>query len=117
MAIANRLLTAIEDFGESRENLEENWEQWIHRMPFDAPVARALGELYERRLKSIDKEKEAAEYQRLNRKLRLVSSRAARYDLSTFPGESEERAYSDFKNDQDVTLVQRVNLPIHEALP
>jgi hypothetical protein len=83
-AIANRILIAKDDYGESREILEEKWEERVHDIPFDAPVAGALAKLYERRLERLDKDKDAAVYQRLERKLKLVRSRAARYNIASF---------------------------------
>jgi tetratricopeptide (TPR) repeat protein len=84
IAIANRILIQENDYGESRENLEETWAQWLHHFPFDAPVAEALAKLYEQRLAKLDKEKNAAVYQRLERKLKLVRSRATRYNMTSF---------------------------------
>ena len=40
--MANRLLVERDGFGESLEDVEERWDSWLHRIPFDAPVARAL---------------------------------------------------------------------------
>jgi hypothetical protein len=84
IAVANRVLINEDDYGESREELEANWEKWVHHIPFDAPVAKALAKLYERGLEKIDREKDAAVYQRLQRKLKLVRSRAARYSIESF---------------------------------
>ena len=88
-AIANRILLRREDYGESKEDLEENWAKWIHHIPFDAPVARTLAKLYEGRLDRLHKEKDAAEYHRLERKLRLVRNRASRYKPLSFSPEVE----------------------------
>jgi len=84
VAVVNRILINKENYGESREMLEEKWEEWVYRLPFDAPVAEALAKLYERRLKKLDKNKDAAVYQRLERKLKLVRNRAARYNINSF---------------------------------
>lgn len=84
MAVANRILVNRDDYGESREDLERDWEKWVHHIPFDVPVAKALAKLYERRLEKLDKEKDAAIYQRLKRKLKLVRSRVARYSIDSF---------------------------------
>jgi hypothetical protein len=84
VAVANRILMNKENYGESRETLEEKWEEWVYRLPFDAPVAEALAKLYERRLEKLDKNKDAAVYQRLERKLKLVRSRAACYNINSF---------------------------------
>ena len=84
MAVANRVLIREDDFGESREGLEGDWEKWVHYIPFDAPVAKALAKLYERRLERLDKDKDAAVYHRLERKLTLVRSRAVRYSIDSF---------------------------------
>ena len=84
MAVANSILLKLQNYGESREDIEENWDKWIHHIPFDAPVARALAELYIQRLDKLNREQSAADYQRLKRKLDLVQRRAARYDINLF---------------------------------
>lgn len=83
-AVANRILVDLHDFGESRETLENNWEVWIHHIPYDAPVARALERLLRERLARLDKKKNPAAHQRLERKLDLVTKRALRYDMERF---------------------------------
>lgn len=84
IAIANRILVNRDDYGESKEDLAINWEKWVHHIPFDTPVVQALAKLYERKLENLDKDKDAAEYQRLMRKLKLARSRLARYSIDSF---------------------------------
>ena len=84
MAVANRILIDMDDYGESREDLERDWEKWVGHLPFDAPVAEALAKLYERRLEKLDRDKDAAVFRRFERKLKLVQSRAARYRRDSF---------------------------------
>jgi hypothetical protein len=84
VAMANHFLINQNDYGESREELEEEWEKWIHHLPFDAPVAHVLTKLYERKLNKLDVGKDAAAYQRLDRKLKLIRNRAARYCTDSF---------------------------------
>jgi hypothetical protein len=84
VAVANRILIEKDDYGESREALEEKWERWVHHIPFDAPVAEALAKLYAQRLEKLHPKDDAAVYQRLERKLKLIRSRAARYDIAAF---------------------------------
>jgi hypothetical protein len=72
------------DFGESREDLTESWETWLHHIPFDAAVARALLSLYEKRADQLDAGQDAGARQRLERKLQLTRSRAERYDKAAF---------------------------------
>ncbi|MEJ2165513.1 MAG: hypothetical protein P8X90_08285 [Desulfobacterales bacterium] len=86
MAVANSILLNLENYGESREDLEENWGKWIHHIPFDAPVAGALAKLYNQRLEKINQTQHPADYQRLKRKLDLVQQRAARYSIDLFAG-------------------------------
>ena len=86
MAVADLILLELENYGESREDIEDSWEKWIHHIPFDAPVARALAELYHQRLDKLNREQNAADYQRLKRKLDLVQRRAARYNIDLFSG-------------------------------
>ena len=84
IAVANRILLGIDNYGESTEDLEKSWGKWVHHIPFDSPVSRALIKLYTKRLGKMDKEENTAEYQRLQRKLDLVQRRAERYDLDLF---------------------------------
>lgn len=84
MAVANRILLNKDQYGESGEDLAESWAKWIHHIPFDSPVARRLAELYTKRLENLDEEKDAGAYRRLQRKLNLVKSRAARYNIASF---------------------------------
>jgi hypothetical protein len=84
MAVANSILLKLENFGESREDIEESWEKWIHHIPYDAPVARALARLYNQQLEKLNREQNAADYQRLKRKLDLVQHRADRYNIDLF---------------------------------
>lgn len=86
MAVANLILLNLENYGESREDIEESWGTWIHHIPFDAPVAGALAKLYNQRLEKINREQNAADYQRLKRKLELVQRRADRYNIDLFAG-------------------------------
>lgn len=82
MAVANSILVGSADYGESLEDLEGDWETWLHHIPFDAGVARALSKVYERHLANLDRKKDAADRERLERKLALARARAERYDLA-----------------------------------
>lgn len=84
IAVANQILIHMDSYGKSRENLERKWEKWIHHIPFDAPVANALAKLLKQRLVKLDKKKKPAAFQRLERKFKLVQSRATRYDINSF---------------------------------
>jgi Peptidase_C39 like family len=84
MAVANEILAGTHDYGESLESLEEGWDTWLHRIPFDTGVALALSKLHARRLANLDPKKNAAEYERLERKLLLARARAERYDRARF---------------------------------
>ena len=84
MAAANHVLLEMDDFGESREGLQEDWETWVHHIPFDSPVAAKLVRLTEERFNRLDPERDAGDIQRLERKLRLARSRAARYRRADF---------------------------------
>ena len=84
IAVANHILVNMENYGESREDLEKNWEKWIHHNPFDADVANALAKLLKQRLTKLGKKKKLAAYQQLERKYKLVQSRADRYDINSF---------------------------------
>jgi hypothetical protein len=84
IALANDILVHMDDLGESRDDLEENWWKWSHHNPFDAQVSEALLKLYRNKLAKINKNKSAAAYQRLERKIKLLQKRATRYKISTF---------------------------------
>ena len=90
-AVTNRILIQLGEYGNSQERLEEEWEQWLHRLPYDAPIAEALATLYEQRLEKLNLEKDAAAHQRLERKLKLAQSRAARYKLPLFSGSGVQK--------------------------
>jgi hypothetical protein len=78
------MLLQRSDFGESLEGLTGSWETWLHHIPFDADVARALVALDEKRAARLDAGGDGGVRQRLERKLRLVRSRAERYDKAAF---------------------------------
>ncbi len=84
VAVANHALLKSDDYGESLEDLTDEWEVWLHHMPFDARVAEALVRLYEKRLGPLDPQKDAAALQRLERKLQLARGRAERYNPRAF---------------------------------
>ncbi len=94
LAVANLILIKRGEYGESREDLEEIWEEWVHHFPLDAPVANALVKLLEMRVKKIDKKRDTVLYQRLNRKLKLAKSRAARYSIASFSSPGKSRDFS-----------------------
>ncbi len=84
LAQANKILSEMDDLGQSREDLVNAWERWHHFMPFDAPVAAALAELYEEDLEGLDPKKDAAQIFKINNKLNLARNRAQRFDLTAF---------------------------------
>ena len=84
MAVANQILLNMESYGESKDDLEKSWQIWVHHIPFDSPVARALVKLYTQKLEKLDEKNYAAAYQRLKRKLDLVQQRADRYNISAY---------------------------------
>jgi len=91
LAVANLILLNSDNYGESREEIEESWEKWIHHIPFDSPISRALTKLHNQRLEKLNQEKNAAAYQRLKRKLDLVQGRAERYNIDKFAGTNQFR--------------------------
>jgi hypothetical protein len=92
LAVANLILLNFDNYGESREDLTESWAKWIHHIPFDSPVCQALTKLYSQRLEKLNQEKNAADYQRLKRKLDLVRHRAQRYNIDLFAGTNQFNA-------------------------
>jgi hypothetical protein len=92
LAVANMILLNFDNYGESLEDIEESWGKWIHHIPFDSPVSKALAKLYRRRLGKLNQEKNAADYQRLKRKLDLVRHRADRYNIDMFAGTNQFNA-------------------------
>jgi hypothetical protein len=83
-AVANTVLVSMAEYGESSEDLERNWENWIHHVPFDAPVVEKMAGILKTKTAQIDKKKKPAIYQRLSRKLSLLEIRAARYNFESF---------------------------------
>jgi len=84
MAAADSKLLNLDHYGESREEIEESWEKWIHHIPFDSPVSGALAERFNQRLEKPNPEKNAAVHQRLKRKRDLARNRADRYNSDVF---------------------------------
>ena len=84
LAVANSILLNLDNYGESREEIEESWEKWIHHIPFDSPVSGTLAKLYNQRLEKLNQDKNAAAYQRLKRKRDLARHRADRYNIDIF---------------------------------
>jgi hypothetical protein len=83
-SVANRLLLEQDDFGESVEDLAEEWETWLHHMPFDAEVGRALLVLLHERAADLDSSQDAGARQRLERKIQLARDRTTRYGRAAF---------------------------------
>lgn len=86
LAVANLILLNLDNYGESREDLEETWEKWIHHIPFDSQISRTLAKLHSQRLEKLNREKNATAYQRLKRKRDLAHRRAERYNIDRFIG-------------------------------
>lgn len=79
IALTNKLLIAQDDFGNNREQLAENWQEWLDLNPFDGKVAEKLVSIYTSRISGLDPDKDAAEIHRIQRKLKLAQGRANRY--------------------------------------
>ena len=79
IALTNKLLIAQHDFGNNREQLAENWQEWLDLNPFDGKVAEKLVKIYHGKISSLDPDKDAAEIHRIHRKLKLAQGRADRY--------------------------------------
>lgn len=79
MAVANQIISGMDSFGESSETIEESLEKWLGAMPFDGQLAGALSRLYRQRLNLLDREENASEFERLDRKLQASERRASRY--------------------------------------
>ena len=84
LATANQLLLEMDDYGESREELESGWQDFINRHPFNAPIAQKLMTFYEKRMTTLQEEGKNAEALRLSRKIRLLKNRMDAYSLSAF---------------------------------
>jgi hypothetical protein len=84
VSLTNQILVQQAEFGESREELEKNWQRWLHHNPFDAPVAQRLSEIYSRHLSQLDPQSDSGAVQRLRRKLRQTEGRARRYTAAAF---------------------------------
>lgn len=79
-ALANLLLSAMPDLGQSQEKLERLWYIWLAFSPQDAAVSTRLTEVYEQRLQSLDGQKHPGEYELLEERAELVRARAERYE-------------------------------------
>jgi len=83
-ALANVLLRAANDPGESRERLTTSWESWLDRAPFDAATGAALCRLYDIRLAAIGKEEDKYLYDAIAQKRALMQERVDRYSPEAF---------------------------------
>lgn len=83
-ALANALLLHQENYGDSLQDLEEAWYDWLHYSPFDTQVADRLQSLYKQRLTRLDRDKDREQYDNLKRKLALTENRGQRYDQQRF---------------------------------
>lgn len=84
LAVANEILAQMTDYGESRETLEKSWERWIHHLPFDTPVGKALNMMYASSLSKLDPERDKVLHHGLSRKQALLQSRIKRYEKARF---------------------------------
>jgi hypothetical protein len=78
-------LIAEKDYGNNKELLTENWQEWLNLNPFDANVAKKLVALYDLKLSGLDPIKDRAKIQRINRKRQLARGRAERYAYADNP--------------------------------
>ena len=80
--LANTILIDFDDFGDSIRQLEQSWYEWLSYYPFDVRVAEKLAGLYDKRLNSLDSQKDAGQIHQVRKKLELIKKRAARYGAS-----------------------------------
>ena len=84
LALANQMLTDMEELGESREELLPVWERWHHFMPFDASVAQALADMYREDLEHLNPQKDVSKIFKTNKKLKLAEKRISSYSLPAY---------------------------------
>lgn len=84
VALANKVLTELDNFGDSTEELEESWFDWLQHNPFDTVVAGRLERLLLEKMDSLDPASDAAAIERIERKLDLVQKRLQRYQPQKF---------------------------------
>ncbi len=84
LPITNNLLTQIDSLGESKENIQKRWEQWLDKSPYDIATAKALCRIYEQTLASLKQKDETELYENLNVKYQLIKERAERYSIEKF---------------------------------
>ncbi len=85
-SLANSMLVEFDDFGDSTRQLEKTWYQWLHFYPFDTKVTAKLVELYEKRLTTLNPQKDAAQIRLIDKKLQLLKNHLDRYRSITAVG-------------------------------
>lgn len=86
VTIANTVLAKLESFGDSTEELEESWFDWLQHNPFDMVVAAKLEQLLIKKLELFDPDTDAGAVERVERKLQLIRQRLQRYQPEDFSG-------------------------------
>ncbi|MGA1841008.1 MAG: C39 family peptidase [bacterium] len=79
LTLAKGILLRMDNYGESREKLEDLWEELSNYVPFDIPIAKVLERIYTERLSEIDKEEEPQRYEKLIEKIKILRQRLDRY--------------------------------------
>lgn len=83
-AMANRIIVEWPDFGQSRDELEELWWDWLAFIPFDGDAAAGLERIYRKRLENMNPRKAPAKYEDIERRADIAGRRAERYALTTY---------------------------------
>jgi hypothetical protein len=82
-ALANSILVEFDNFGDSTRQLEKSWSEWLHFYPFDTKVTEKLVELYQKRIDTLNPQKDAAQVRLIGKKLQLLKNHLERYRSMT----------------------------------
>ncbi len=82
-SLANSILVEFDNFGDSTRQLEKSWYGWLHFYPFDTKVTAKLVELYQKRIDTLNPQKDAAQIRLIGKKLQLLKNHLERYRSMT----------------------------------
>lgn len=82
--LAHSVLGRFEDYGEISEDIQEHWEDWLEKCPYDITAAQSLCNIYKQNLDNLEQKGETELYEILFDKYKLMKERAERYDITHF---------------------------------
>ncbi len=84
LPLAHYALDKVENFGQSKEELQKHWEKWLEKSPYDITAIKALSRIYQQTLNNLPPKKERELYNTISNKYQLMQKRLKRYDLKYF---------------------------------